>query len=137
MIELPRSDLEILEASKGRADVGGGYYNHVCELEERGRKICGPDLGEISIEERMHLEPYLDDTYFIATLLDALTQRLSETELLFGVYENDRYRMAPYLYDPERTIEFERQVFSLALKRRGFYAIEHNQADRGLVRDSE
>jgi len=135
MTEAPRSDADILRASEKRAYVGGGYYNPVCELEERARKICGTDLATLDVEERMAFEPYLDDTYFISTLLDALTRRVREGEILFGVYEGDQHRMAPYLYDHERLIEFERQVFQRVLRRRGFYAVEHELANRGLLRE--
>lgn len=135
MTENPKSDMEILQTSEEMAYVGGGYYNPVCELEERGRKICGSSLEDIEVKEQMHLEPYLDDTFFIATLLDALTQRLEENELLFGLYESDKFRMAAYIHSPERLIEFERQVLQSLLKRRGYYGVDHDQANKGLMRD--
>ncbi len=135
MIENPKSDLEILQASEGMAYVGGGYYNPVCELEERGRKICGHSLEDIGVTQQMHLEPYLDDTFFIATLLDELTRRLKENELLFGAYENEKFRTAVYIHSHERLIEFERQVLESVLKRRGYYGVDHDQANRGLMRD--
>lgn len=136
MTEL-RSDLEILHANEQMPDFGGSYYNPVCDLEEHGRKICNASLEPLGIKEEMNLEPYLDDTYFISTLLSELSKRIKENEIIFGIFENDRFRMAPFIYSPERLIDFERQVIERLLRRRGYYAINEERANRALRNEFE
>lgn len=130
-----RSDRHVLESNQSREYIGGGYFNPVAQLEELGRKICGTDVSEIGIYERMNLDEYLDDTYFVDELMHALQERVVHSEWIFGVYQKPTYRIGVLITDAERLIDFERQVIEGLLERRGYYAVQSDAADKGLKRD--
>jgi hypothetical protein len=130
-----QSDRALTLASDLAPAIGGGYFNPVGDLAEVSRQLW-IDHSSVSDVGQMNLEEAAAPTYVVTHLYLQLTAQLAPQELLFAVYERPSYMMAPYIYDPQRLSDFERQVADRILVRRCFYAVPHDLADQGLRRES-
>jgi hypothetical protein len=128
-----RTDHEILESWDERFDVGGGYFNPVSALDKLGEVITV--ASSLSDVQGINLLNEGEPTYIVARLFRELSGRLRDDQYLFAVYDRGSFRLAPYLYDEERLLNFEEQVADGALRRIAFMAVEHAVADEGLKRD--
>lgn len=75
-------------------------------------------------------------TFYVARLHQELTSLAEPGEVIFGMYEkNGQYRFAVQITTEERLMDFEDQVSFGTLRRCGFFVLDGNQADEGLIRD--
>lgn len=134
MIMTTRNDYQIHLAASGRAHVGGGYFNPVEDFDRVARTLVTDDAtAGNGLPMVLNMGSDGAPTYYIATQYDRMTGMLREGELLFGAYFRGDYWFAVYLPDEERLLEFEEQVLSGLLVRRGFFAVAANEATRGLA----
>jgi ribose 1,5-bisphosphokinase PhnN len=128
-----RSDYEIMVSAEDGAHVGGGYYNPVSELKSTAETIV---LHEsVANTHGLNLTRNGKPTYKIALLFRELSRSLGPSQVLFGIYDRGRYRIAPYINDEERLFSFEEQVADGVISRIAYLAIDAEHADEGLMRD--
>jgi len=130
-----RSDAEILRSSEDIGYVGGGYYNPSEEFLAIARQLSSPLIDWLSDGPHVELDLSAKPTYLMSELYRELTSKLRRDELLFGVYDNRRYKIAVFLVNEERMMDFERQVLTRKLRRIAFFALASRQAEVGLVRE--
>ena len=130
-----RSDWEILQASANAGYVGGGYYNPVNEFVETARPLSSARLAECCKSSVMSVSSDDKLTYVVATIFKELTSQIRPGEEIFAMYDTGNYRITVLIPGEERLMDFEVQVQSGKLTRCGFYALDREQANKGLARD--
>lgn len=127
-----RSDHDVLSSAMGRVYVGGSYFNPVAILKASGRAVSGLPTPETSI---MNLAERGQATYVISRLYQELRAAIIGDELLFALYRRGDILLAPFIWDEERLIDFEKQAQAGVLDLLGFYAVPRAVAESGLLQD--
>ena len=128
-----RSDYEIMLSADDRAYVGDSYYNPVSELKSTAEVI--PIDESVANVRGLNLTGNSEPTYKISMLFRELSRSLGPSQVLFGLYDRGKYKMAPYIYDEERLFNFEEQVADGSISRIAYLAVDADHADEGLQRD--
>ena len=128
------TDYQLWEMSELAAVAGGSYFNPAADLAKSAREIVVPDL---ILANAMNFSATGKATRHAAKLFEVLASNLKSDESLFGLYLRGTYLLAPYLPNPESLVTYEAQAQDGILKRRGYYAVPNDIADRGLAESFE
>jgi hypothetical protein len=123
------SDHEVLLASSAGEYIGDGYFNPTSQFREVARFLDVGFDGPLNFD----LDALDRPTYVLVESFEMLRGKLMQEEVLFGLYSNGSYELAPNIWNVVRLLDFESRVSSGALLRIGFYGVLTSNANRGMA----
>jgi hypothetical protein len=129
------SDYELMISSLNAGYVGGGYYNPVDEFVRISRPLSSERLEGLLKSSEMSLVSGGEPTYFISNVYAELQSLIKSGEILFALYDKGKYKMSVYIHGEERLLDFEQQIQLGTLTRCGFFVVDYQNANEGLVRE--
>ena len=132
-----RSDYNIYKASQDAAYIGGDYYNPVEEFFEIARPLESSKLMDLLEDQNLSLKENSLPSYIVASIFKELNALKNTGEYVFAAYDRGKYKIAAFIYNEERLMDFEAQAIGGNVKRVGYFAVKEKDANKGLSQDFE